>query len=465
MSTLDALVQIIATGVKNIQSAATQRAMAYPTTDAPLSPDGEQLQTELAGQAAPVLAAAWQLIATLQHPQAYLVDLSFLAFVSSSLAVSEAAFVPDVLRESGAKGLHVNEIAAVRNVDPGKLGRILRYLASRHIFEEVTPDVFRNNRISEAMCTGKPVQEMVESPIGRWDGTNGVAALVSLGGENNQRGNAWLAEHLLDPVTAHSQEPNEAAWQRGQRTKVTMFEWMELPENALQLRKFGIAMGATTNSAEHVIATRGFEWQALPEGSLVVDVGGGVGNLTMALAKVHGHLRYIVQDRPAVAKEGEQLWKANHPGLLESGTVRLQGHDFFAEQPVKDADVFVVRYVTHNWSDKYASRILSRLRDAAQQTTKLVIIDVVVDYMSRDTGAATGIPGAAKAQAPAPLLPYPDSAAGWTYGMDICMMSLSNCHERTLGHFVELLKGAGWKLERMCRFESPLPQQLICSPL
>lgn len=63
----------------------------------------------------------------------------------------------------------------VRNV-----GRILRYLASRHIFEEIKPDIFRNNRISEILCTGKPAQELLKDPDSRWDGTNGIAALLSL---------------------------------------------------------------------------------------------------------------------------------------------------------------------------------------------------------------------------------------------------------------------------------------------
>ncbi|EKM56175.1 uncharacterized protein PHACADRAFT_209657 [Phanerochaete carnosa HHB-10118-sp] len=465
MSALDALVQIIANGVKDIQAKSAQRDTPYPTQDTPLGPESERLQSDLAAEAAPVVAAAWQLIATLKHPQSYLLDLAFLSFLSGSLSVAEAAYVPDVLREAGTKGLHVNDIAAVKNVDAGKLGRILRYLASRHIFEEVTPDVFRNNRISSALCTGKPVQEMLGSPIDRWDGTNGVAALISMTGENNQWGNAWLAEHLLDPATGHSQEPNEAAWQRAMRTKLTVFDWMELPEHALYLRKFGIAMRANTNAAEDAIATRGFEWASLPAGSLVVDVGGGVGNFTMALAKAHKHLRYVVQDRHAVVKEGEQLWKANMPDLIDRSTVQLQGHDFFAEQPIKNADVFALRYVTHNWSDKYANKILSHLRDAAQPTTKLVVIDHISDYMCRDSGTATDIPGAAKPQAPEPLLPHADSATGWKYSMDICMMSVANCQERTLGHFIELLKDAGWKLERVCRFEPPLPQQLVCSPL
>ncbi|EKM56162.1 uncharacterized protein PHACADRAFT_94727 [Phanerochaete carnosa HHB-10118-sp] len=464
MSTLDALVQIIANGVKDIQSKSAERGMPYPMPETPLSPEGEKLQSDLAADAAPVIAAAWQLIATLKHPHTYLLDLVFMTYLSGSMSTAEAAYVPDVLREAGTKGLHVNEIAAVRNIDAGKLGRILRHLASRHIFEEVAPDVFRNNRISSSMCTGKPVQDMVRSPIDRWDDTNGIAAFVSAKAEI-QRGNGWLAEHLLDPATGNSQESNEAPWQRAMHTKLTLFEWMERPEHALEMRKFGIGMRARTSSDDSIVATRGFEWASLPSGSLVIDVGGGVGSLTMSLAKAHKHLRYVVQDRHAVVQEGERLWKATMPGFVENGIVRLQGHDFFVEQPIKDADVFILRQVLHDWLDEYASKILSRLRDAAQPTTKLVVMDAIMDYMCRDSGAVAEIPGATRSQAPEPLLPYADSAASFTYSLDISMMCSANCQERTLGHFVELLKSTGWKVERVCRFEPPLLQQLICSPL
>lgn len=45
------------------------------------------------------------------------------------------------------------------------------------------------------------------------------------------------------------------------------------------------------------------------------------------------------------------------------------------------------------------------------------------------------------------------------------MLAMMNCQERTVGEFVTLLKAAGWKIERICRFEAPLPQQLICTPI
>ena len=47
--------------------------------------------------------------------------------------------------------------------------RILRLLVTNHIFIEVSPDVFANNRVSSALDTGKPVEELlarlVPSPL------------------------------------------------------------------------------------------------------------------------------------------------------------------------------------------------------------------------------------------------------------------------------------------------------------
>jgi hypothetical protein len=41
------------------------------------------------------------------------------------------------------------------------LARILRLLVTNHIFTEVTPDVFANNRLSSALDTGKSVEEIL----------------------------------------------------------------------------------------------------------------------------------------------------------------------------------------------------------------------------------------------------------------------------------------------------------------
>ncbi len=47
----------------------------------------------------------------------------------------------------------------------------------------------------------------------------------------------------------------------------------------------------------------GFDWNALPRDSLVVDVGGGLGSLTLTLSKAFDHLKFVVQDRESVITE------------------------------------------------------------------------------------------------------------------------------------------------------------------
>jgi hypothetical protein len=86
-------------------------------------------------------------------------------------------------------------------------------------------------------------------------------------------------------------------------------------------------------------------------------------------------------------------------------------HDFFAPQPVKDAAVFVMRFITHDWSNAYAQKILRRLRDAAQPTTKLVLIDFVIPYAVREPTAFSNIPGAEQPSMPEPLIP--NAVSGW----------------------------------------------------
>lgn len=58
---------------------------------------------------------------------------------------------------------------------------------------------------------------------------------------------ASLAETLLDPVTGFSEEPTEAAFQRGHRTRLSCYEWLEEPENITSLCKFPNAMRGTTH--------------------------------------------------------------------------------------------------------------------------------------------------------------------------------------------------------------------------
>lgn len=50
-----------------------------------------------------------------------------------------------------------------------------------------------------------------------------------------------------------------------------------------------------------------FDWKSLPKDAVVVDVGGGVGTSSLALAKNTSDIKIVVQDLPSVVEEGNAV--------------------------------------------------------------------------------------------------------------------------------------------------------------
>lgn len=116
----------------------------------------------------------------------------------------------------------------------------------------------------------------------------------------------------------------------------------------------------------------GFAWEALGKG-VVVDVGGSHGSVSIAIAHNFPSLHCIVQDRAEIVAFGRHKLP---PDLVNR--VSFMEHDFFTEQPVKNADVYHFRWILHDWSDKYAIRILKALIPALKPGAKIVVCEHVL---------------------------------------------------------------------------------------
>ncbi|KAJ6551774.1 hypothetical protein B0H19DRAFT_1297609 [Mycena capillaripes] len=273
--------------------------------------------------------------------------------------------------------------------------------------------------------------------------------------------------------------------------------------NRFRLERFGKAMAGTGSWEAPGAVLHGFDWAALPRGSVVVDVGGGIGSTSMLLASAYaevdadvhaptltgststgsGGLRFVIQDRPVVVEMGEKAWRAKCPELLESGAVRFQVHDFFTPQPIMDAAVFLLRVVLHDWPDAFAQRILLRLREAAAPGTRLVLADFVLPLACVDDfGVGEGdrnadkdrerererepqVDGAEKMLAPAPLLANLGKASANAYWMDLTMQVTFNGQERTLREIVALALSAGWKVVRVTKAPGSLFGHIVAVPV
>ena len=107
--------------------------------------------------------------------------------------------------------------------------------------------------------------------------------------------------------------------------KGQFFNWLEEKGNEMRLKRFAHAMIGTAGwedggsvsqadgeeeasgphlSCDQLKLFQGFDWAGLREGSLVVDVGGGIGSTSMTLAKAFPHLRFCIQDQPRTVELG-----------------------------------------------------------------------------------------------------------------------------------------------------------------
>jgi len=210
-------------------------------------------------------------------------------------------------------------------------------------------------------------------------------------------------------------------------------------------------MNASANVFPKDAVVTSYDWNSIKKDSLVVDVGGGIGSATIPLAKTFPHLRYVVQDRASVVPEGLKNLQIAVPDALASGRVKFEAHNFFDPQAIKNASIFMMRFVLHDWPLDDCRKILSLLRASAAPYTKLLLLEMVVPYATKSTGEFAHIPGGEIPDAPAPLLPNLGFVAGPIYMVDMQMLNAGNSQERTVKQWVEVAEGTGWKLEAIKR--------------
>jgi ubiquinone/menaquinone biosynthesis C-methylase UbiE len=122
------------------------------------------------------------------------------------------------------------------------------------------------------------------------------------------------------------------------------------------------------SAAGHLISS--FDWNSVKK---VVDVGGGLGDTAVEIVRNTSQTVCVVQDLPDVIEEATDKMAAD---VRER--ISLMPHNFFEEQPVKDADVFFLRWILHDWSDENAVRILRALIPALKTGSKVIIQEFIV---------------------------------------------------------------------------------------
>ncbi|RYP38827.1 hypothetical protein DL767_002431 [Monosporascus sp. MG133] len=427
-----------------------------------------------------LLSAAGMITELVSDPSSRIIEVALQQFEARALHLAAATRVPEILAGKGETGCSVKEISARTGVESRKLSRVLRCLCSIHIFRETSEDMFANNTISASLVGNEPLRAYVLSC-----------------GQDVYTASDYLPRTLRDPVKGPSYAVNVTPFQDAVATDTPRWTWLEekpkirdlldgrngpngkespypgvygteqqslidmvatgtddqtqvpRPEHAL----FGLAMvgGGRVYGEAHLYD---FPWASLGKAT-VVDVGGGMGGFCLQLSHIYPDLKFVIEDRAPVLKQGEtEVWPREHPAALKEGRVQFVEHDFFEENPIKEADVYWLRYIIHDWSDDYCIQILKSIKASMGPRSRILICDQV---MNTTAGCDELEP------APAPLPANYGYFTRYSHTRDLCVMSVINGIERKPTEFKDLVERAGLRLNRIydCRSQVGLVEVVL----
>jgi hypothetical protein len=157
--------------------------------------------------------------------------------------------------------------------------------------------------------------------------------------------------------------------------------------------------------------------------TVIADIGGAGGSLLHAVLQANPAPRGIVFDLPNIAEIAKGA--AAEIGLQQR--VTAVGGDFFEAVPA--ADLYLLRYILHDWDDAACIRILQNCRRAMPPGGRVAVIEQVLGKI--------GEPG------PAPL-------------MDVNMMVMLGGRERSETEYGQLFAAAGLRLTTTIQTNTPM---------
>jgi len=173
---------------------------------------------------------------------------------------------------------------------------------------------------------------------------------------------------------------------------------------------FSKAMSASTRVMENALLAA----YDFGDFQLAVDVGGSRGTLIRAILARHPDARGILFDRPEVI----DAVSAELEGTYITGV----GGSFFESVPA-GGDLYLLKFILHDWSDADCDRILATVRTAMRPGVRLCIADAV--------------------------LPERPNGPDPRYMMDLNMLAITGGRERTASEFHALLGRNGFEIRRI----------------
>jgi SAM-dependent methyltransferase len=261
-----------------------------------------------------------------------------------------------------------------------RVERLLHTLAGEGVFRALPDGRFENTPLSDALRAGVAGSQR---------------AMVLMTGE--QQFDSWRSFHacLSSDRTAFEH-----------RFGQPIFGWYA--QHPAEAATFNEAMLAMSSAQVPALAAAYDPSRA----TTIVDVGGGHGMLLEALMARAPRARGVVFDLP------QGLEAARARGFERDPHVELVAGDFFREV-YRGGDLYVLKFVLHDWSDAQSAAILRNVAAAMAPGGRVLVCEMIVG---------------------APNQPDP---ARW---LDLQMMAQVGGRERTQAEFESLFSAAGLRL-------------------
>ena len=301
--------------------------------------------------------------------------------------IVRAAAVLNLADHIGAGRSTAAEIAQAESADPDAMRRLLRSCASLGLVTTADGEHYAGTSLLETLRGDSP------------SSLRGFAVSQAAPGH-------WLSwGKFPEAVRSGAPQTNNAYGSN-------IFEYFAQPQNGDEARAFTESMRnlSKPNGEEvaRVLDTEGV--------TLALDVGGAGGDLLHSVMLANPKLEGAVLDLPHVLPAA--VAAASEKGLQDRFSV-VAG-DFFKEVP--PADLYLLRYILHDWSNEECVQILKNCRASLTEGGRVAVVDHLIGKI--------GEPGIA------PL-------------MDMNMLVMLTGREREISEFDALFAAAGLRRLRV----------------
>lgn len=298
------------------------------------------------------------------------------------------------LADRVGEGRRLSELAQELRLNASALGRILHALAAFDLFEVDDEDFVTQTAASRLLMK---------------DGPRSLHAAASFWGLPC----FWQAWGDLE----HSMRTGECAFERS--VGRPLFNYLE--EHPDDERVFDRFMAASPDD-RHSAVVAAYDFTRF---GCVADIGGGDGMLLAQVLGAAPQARGILFDRGSVVAHPA-------PGLrafTAQGRCGIVPGSFFEHVP-EGADAYLLSQIVHDWDDDAAAVILRNCRKAMAKGAVLLVIERVLDLKRPDRNVNNFL-------------------------SDIEMLVLHKAAERTTEEYRNLLRQAGFRVERIIDTSSP----------